>query len=104
MILSVSLVQRKGFACLNEEAVDGRLRERRAIIHASIVADPTVRNGVTSNAANARTLDQRGEPGVITGKPAVFQAAIPPPMCAAWRCPAATRFSAAVNDRLPLPQ
>lgn len=57
-----------------------------------------------STATNARTLDQPGEPGVTTGKPAAFQAAIPPPMCAAWRCPAARRCSAAVNDRLPLPQ
>ena len=53
---------------------------------------------------NARTLDQPGEPGVITGRPAAFQAPNPPPMCAAWRCPAARRRSAAVNDRLPLPQ
>ncbi len=41
---------------------------------------------------------------VITGSPAAFHAVIPPRMCAEWSCPAASRFSAAASDRLPVPQ
>ena len=50
-------------------------------------------------------LSHAGFPAsVTTGRPAAFHAAMPPPMCAACCWPAPNRRSAAVRDRLPLPQ